>query len=336
MQPPCNSTRGLAKTGKRKVVVAFIALFVFACGIIIYFLYPVPVFGYSNKLYDMAPQPLKLIEGGDLFDVSYCGIAADCPFFRVVPKRDDADYTLTAAEWTDDKMTGGHLINGTVSKRINGKWSEPEELAAIGAFSMVRGQDFCLWRNDSGGCTFLLRFPLYEYSGRLRFTLYFRECVRSETSGAVTSVGELLSATFEMDMPKPSRSMFDVVSFDFVFFERGNLCIRKNTDEDISLWLDNDSFLLEKEEEAGRYREVMHGYHDPYDDYSSTPEDRYTLLSDGRDSTTYSCVFRLIEKPEPGDYRLTLKFYTNEDGSGDCYTLTLKLRFHEQGSALRE
>ncbi len=325
-----------AKRLKRRKIAAWTATVAIVLPFVLWCLLPVPTFGYADKLYDMAPQPLELIEGGDLFDISYCGISTDCPFFRVVPKRSDADYTLTSAEWRSDEQIWGSLVSGTFSERINGKWSEPEDIAVIGAFSLVRGQDFCLWRSDSGGCAFLLRLPLYEYSGKVRITLYFRECIRSELNGAVTSVGELLSAVFEMDLPKQSRSMFDVVAFDFVFSDRGTLYIRNNTGEDIKLWLDRDSFLLEKKEESGGYTEVMRGYHNSYYDDDPESEPRYTRPGGGLDATTYSYSFKFYEKtPEPGDYRLTLQFYTGEDGFGDCYTLTLKLRLHEMGSALR-
>ncbi len=319
------------KTVKRRKIIAWTATVVIVLPFVLWCLLPVPTFGYANRLYDAAPQPLELIEGGDLFEIWFCGIVNDWPLFRVVPKKENVSYTGTTAIWAADKRIAPGVC-GSVCVMVHGKWQKPEY---IGNWSLESpsGQEYYIPPRSEGGGTCGLPFPIYEYSERLRITLYFRECVRSEINGTVTSRGETLSAVFEMDMPKQSRSMFDVLACDFAFSKRGELYIRNNTGEDIQLWLDRDSFLLEKQEESGGYIEVMRGYYE-----SDSPESvpRYERPFTDLEHTMYWYQFELYQKPEPGDYRMTLGFNTEKDGSGDCYTLTLDLRFHEKGSALRD
>ena len=321
-----------AKTVKRRKIIAWTAAVVIVLPFVLWCLWPVPTFGYADKLYDMAPQPLELIEGGDLFEIWFCGIVTDSPLFRIVPKKEDVSYTISDAVWLGDQQAAPGR-GGTFSVKVNGKWEEPVSIAMI-ADEMPRGQDYCLPTRAEGGGTWILYNTITEYSGKLRFTLYFRECIRSKLVGAVSSVGDRLSATFELDMPKPSRSMFDVYAFTFAYSSWGQLFIRNNTGEDIQLWLDRDSFLLEKKEESGGYTEVMRGYHDLYSD-SSESESRYIRPVTDLERTMYLYEFDFYEnKPGPGDYRLTLEFNTEKDGSGDRYTLTLDLRLHELGSSL--
>ncbi len=356
---------------KNRALAVVLTVAIFA-GIAVCFLRPIPApnnpdFGGANRVFNQDPTALKMVEGSDLFDVFYRGMSSQSfpsALISIIPKHKSKTYTAGSASWEKNNMAQEGKSDVELWSNNGGEWEQICSYIAPPAYGMIENLEpdennnyieispvggslpfskrlFPSAERERGYDTGLV-FPIVCYPGKIRVTIYVRECVPDGQDGKTvlySSVGEAIPVTFEMENKRTSKP-FDVASVDLVNEKYLNRIRRFITlricpnDEDLELpYLDTAATLLERLRWFSYVEIPLNAY-----DYETTEENRYYkqpglfVYGSKNDDAAYAFYMvpgiNLDDLPK-GYYRLTLHFCENEDGSGEQYTLTLKLRFGE-------
>ena len=221
--------------------------------------------------------------------------------------------------WSDDAVTMERLEDG---EWVDLKNIRPYELATVGGVP-----DYLVL--PSGESRLLLPFPIHE-PGTYRLTYKMRESISAKGS-AYTTGDTLYSISHTVTVPEATDSKFDIVSADYIDQAGVYVAIRPNIDG-ATLYLDRALGTIEKKTDRGGYDDLT---------YMSTSDTKLSLLSLDDANRFYDTsseprkygyddlfMFRqFLTLEDAGEYRLTLFFTQNPDGSGEQYTLQLKLKY---------
>ncbi len=309
---------------KRSVaIVLTIAIF---AAVAVFFLRPGdpnPDFGYADRVYTAFAQPLELVEGDDVFELSYCGTSVGYinAGFSVRPNDGSRAYTLSGGMWMNSRyLSSSEDRDGYVTQQIDGEWVTIYDIGWVGSYPKAESHLI-----DGAVSKVGFHVPLPALADSSQVTLFYRDC-DVDAEGGVTTCSELHSLTFQWEPLPRSNKPFDVVELSF--FPNGNpdvLWLRANGNAALP-YLDQASMCYEKLTD-GKWVQCPSEY-----EYSSEAT-RYSMgarLEYAHERLTDTAGYRVwAGSLEPGDYRLTATFTENEDGSGEQYTLTLRLRFDE-------
>ena len=216
--------------------------------------------------------------------------------------------------WSDDAVTMERLEDG---EWVDLQSIRPYKLATVGgepSYVVLPG----------GGGHLLLPFPTHE-SGTYRLTYKMRE-----NTGSYSTGDTLYSISHTVTIPEATGSRFDIVSVDYIDQGGVYVAIRPNMD-DAALYLDRARGTIEKKSDGGGYTDITDS--DIGSSMSLLREDdvsRYYETSAEPRRYGYDDLFMLrqpLALEDAGEYRLTLFFAQNPDGSGERYTLRLNLKF---------
>ncbi len=297
------------------------------------------IFGYADTVFSNTTNtPLQLSGRDDLISIEYAGAYnRDYPggYFTFRSNTNDRAYSLSTLEVGDGRIISGtndtdcpivvekkgiisyeHVWKGTFnvvySYELNGN-NEPAILEANG---------------ESGEIKRPISFPIYQ-PGKYRITIYFRDLIKNGRNQYSTG-NELYSVSFQLTIPDALGSKFDVLTVAPACYGLDNylhtvgVTLRSNSDE--LPYINQNRMELYKLED-GVSRE-MHDFYEPHPiafrrDFPFVDDSTGETITSVADYRVY-----LVNIPH-GDYKLTLHFTENEDGSGEQYTLTLNLRFDE-------
>ncbi len=188
--------------------------------------------------------------------------------------------------------------------------------------------------------TFRIKIPEYEPGATYRFTYLFREMAQEYPR---ESGDELYSISHTVTIPEATEKRFDLVSLGINEHSPRSGGIRSFSVEPIIRVNDGDAPYTHYAETTfeklvnGRWVTSL-GSSDTF--WSEMPEvlgkqdfRRLEVYQYRREDLsnyyTLDPYLDLYISDASADYRLTLVFCENEDGSGERYTLTLNLRFEE-------
>ncbi len=331
---------------KRPLAIA-LTIVIFAA-VAVCFLRPAPI---EEGVYTcFKPARVKLTgENAKGFELTYSGAssAADgllpATLFTVA-SRDGGYYTLSYIKW----LPRAHDYNGVfgkVEKMGADGWQPYFNLELqLGWYAMFSPNDVerCLVTPDDA-LSFACTLPLWE-AGRYRATIVLREYdIEQKCSG--DGVYEL---NFEYNIPERSGGAMDVAYAVLETDERIcdgetvgllKLCLLANGN---ARYVQPDSIRFERDGITdglsvstvnGTADILMESYVSQYNSISAHPSAFYAdgveVDEESRLSvvTLPAMVLRGWERGE--EYRLSMTFTENPDGSGEQYTLTLRLRFDE-------
>lgn len=177
----------------------------------------------------------------------------------------------------------------------------------------------------SGGSHLLLPFPIHE-PGTYRLTYKMRESTGSYSTGDT-----LYSVSHTVTVPEATDSRFDILSAE-LDASGVHIAIRSNT-PGAALYLDRARGTIEKKTDGGGYTNITDT--DVGSSMSLLREDdvgRYYDTATVPNEFGYDDLFMLrqpLTLADAGEYRLTLFFTQNPDGTGEQYTLHLNLKYGE-------
>ena len=212
----------------------------------------------------------------------------------------------------------------TMERLEDGEWVDlknirPDKLATVGGVP-----DYVVL--PCGGSRILLPFPIHE-SGTYRLTYKMRE-----STGDYSTGDTLYSISHTVTVPEATDSRFDIVSVDYIGQGGVYVAIRPNTDG-AALYLDRARGTIEKKSDGGEYTDITDT--DVGLSMNLLPEDdegRYYDTATEPRLCGYDDLFmfrQFLTLKDAGEYRLTLFFTRNPDGTGEQYTLRLNLKFGE-------
>lgn len=255
-------------------------------------------------------------------------------------------YHMVDGEIVDD----GGSREGVIEKLVNGEWREIADMTPHWAdlsetpLGVVGNYTFtlALLSDDNPNRkimnTLMIPMPEYEAGATYRFTYFFREMLQEypRETGA-----ELYSITHTVTIPAATDKRFDLVNWGLEPIEwqddddgtaSGIISptIRVNSGE--APYLDYNSTEFEVKDGGKWVRAVSESVYgalnlDLYPDDSDFASLNVTKF-DGYYEVSPPQI-RLGVDDLSADYRLTLHFTEHPDGSGEQYTLTLRLRFDE-------
>lgn len=232
------------------------------------------------------------------------------------------DIALTAGYYKDGEISSEPTVLNSVYKLdSDGEWdwySNSEYAMAV--LMMQVGQPIYPVLLSGESEYTRLTLPVCE-PGRYKCCLYFREAVSNENYHYTTG-SERYSISFEYEIPEASVNRFDLASLTVVEGEElYGLCveptIRANRGK--PPYLDRAEGKLEMRTEDG--------WEDISDLLRLCPEDDKRRFA-GNDVDGFLSQDRMYTEPlDPdGEYRITLCYRENEDGTGGRYELTLRLK----------
>ena len=232
------------------------------------------------------------------------------------------DIALTAGYYNDGEILSEPAVLNSVYKLdADGEWDwYSNSMYAMGVLMMHAGQPIYPVLPSGESEYTRLTLPVCE-PGRYKCCLYFREAVSNENFHYETGL-ERYSISFEYEIPEASVNRFDLATLTVL--EGGESyglyvepTIRANRGK--PPYLDRAEGKLEMKTEDG-WEDISDLLRlcPEYDKRRFTDNDVYGSLSKDRIYT---------EPLEPGgEYRITLCYRENEDGTGERYELTLHLK----------
>lgn len=235
---------------------------------------------------------------------------------------------------------------GTIEKYEKGKWVEYGPLFDANAYFMIYGARMYpvithenVEEDDSYSWTDVV-FPIDE-PGKYRLTYYFRESIDSNWVSPYTTGDELYSISHTVTIPKATDKPFDIIALQLNAFhyhkdEQGvwtanvDYVIRPNFGG--TLYPDDARRTLEKLVD-GEWVEAPVPAGKKYALYTCADDYEYRYLSSTwRKDDNIKEGFMFYFNDPNGEYRIKLDYVENEDGSGERYTLTLRLKFDVSAS----
>lgn len=345
---------------KRSIAIA-LAIAIFAA-VAVCFLRPIdenPNFGYADRVFSTGHRiPVTDCTGDtDLLRVEY--ILPDYAHFgcskgyeiRFTSARDDLVFSYP--HYVDGKQVSENGIPsdaGLVERFENSEWVDAGTFFYANMYyagsapfrspmKMADGSYSAAILDSADG--------LFSTPGLYRFTHYFRECV-SDDSFHFETGEQLYSVSHTLEIPEPTTKPFDVLQVMLHSQERREyehdrkpyvrLHIRLNGG---SLYFDTARAELEVKDGLrwvevappdGKTSAVRLVSEDlpVYQRYIGADTDAWNSPAKRGEPVIISKTFDFNVDADPAaDYRLTLHFSENEDGSGEQHTLTLRLRFDE-------
>lgn len=232
---------------------------------------------------------------------------------------------LTSSKYTDGH-TKGFGFAGIIERKEDGEWVEYGVLKVAGMNEMIRSMERgapYYTELEQGETTVWTNIP-FDDPGEYRITYNFRESVSSEPNEFTTG-DTLYTMTHTLSIPSASDAKYDAVDVAFgedmvknaagesVHAIRVVPTIRRN--DGAEYFYDRDSCRLERLENSG--------WVDAQDELVNV-EHPMRFVPPNYDHA----VFVSVAHPE-SDYRLSFDLCDDADGSGEQYTLTLRLRFGE-------
>ncbi len=232
------------------------------------------------------------------------------------------DIAFTAGYYNDGEISSEPTVLNSVYKLdSDGEWdwySNSMYAMAVLAMHDAGPKYPILWSGESEYTS--LTLPVCE-PGRYKCCLYFREAVSNENHHYKTGT-DLYSISFEYEIPEASVNRFDLASLGVLEGDESyGLCveptIRANRGK--PPYLDRAEGKLEMRTEDG--------WEDISDLLRLCPEDDKRRFA-GNDVDGFLSQDRMYTEPlDPdGEYRITLCYRENEDGTGGLYELTLRLK----------
>lgn len=232
------------------------------------------------------------------------------------------DIAFTAGYYKDGEILSEPTVLNSVYKLdSDGEWdwySNSEYAMAVLAMADA-GPKYPILLSGESKYT-RLTLPVCE-PGRYKCCLYFREAVSNENYHYTTG-SERYSISFEYEIPEASVNRFDLASLTVVegddsYGLRVDPTIRANRGK--PPYLDRAEGKLEMRTEDG--------WEDISDLLRLCPENDKRRFA-GNDVDGFLSQDRMYTEPlDPdGEYRITLCYRENEDGTGGRYELTLRLK----------
>ena len=297
-------------------------------------------FGYLREIYVSPPTAEFEIAGatGDTallrpVAMSRAGGVGDLTmiYFEAA---DGFEAALTSRRYKD----GEHCPNtpepeyrlGFAEKLVDGEWEFYCEIYDNSSLPLIPG--YTPFFSYAGEFWHLFTLPWYD-PGEYRVTYYFRQCITRERSHYTTG-DELYSVTHSFTAPEPSGSRFDVIGISFY---TGDIWVTLRANDGEAPYIDGSRCEIERNEKGvwtsdGISAEIAN--YDPSKQFYRSHYDYDWMMPD--DFERYGVyVVKFDGVTREYDYRLTLHFNENEDGSGEQYDLTLNLRFGEVPDANR-
>lgn len=224
---------------------------------------------------------------------------------------------------TANSYTEGHMINGRplpvgcIERMVGDRWEPQDDIwTEYVVMSYGGGIEYPVVRQAEETVRFSFE---WRDSGVYRVTYRFREHLKGGNTGE-----KLYEISHTVILPKIEDTPFEVQRVDIT--ERALL----NTYEvkpvvminEGSLYIDRMYAKLEKR--SGNQWEEEKGAVSVYDG-----DEKWRYRGGERKYLTVSDRFSVNVDDPSADYRLTLHFTENEDGSGEQYAITLNLRFDE-------
>lgn len=285
-------------------------------------------FGYTDATYALGNSLARMISPG--CDVEFDEFFEDARIREFSHSQRMFGLYLKPAEGkylcfrdTDYDNTGNS--GGYIEKLVGDEWKYYCESGnAIGDNEESGGWSPYPLRVDEAKTPNLRAYaPIFADPGDYRVTLYFRKC--DESGSAVD--GDIHRVSFETSVPEHSEKPFDVIQAELStdgVFPQVTVLVRQNDRSKPLPYIDRSSFTLAYED-GDKLVKV-----EPRKDTDSV-----AFCPDGgsRDGAFAEYSFGLYYPVEEFDltktYRMSVELSSNEDGSGEQYTLTLRLRFEE-------
>ena len=249
-----------------------------------------------------------------------------------------ASLRLTAAKdvaFTTGIYSGGatekdpkYFPKSSIERLEDGEWAEYGELWASHTSLLMHGEP-PFSGMSAGTMEWEFGIPVND-PGTYRITVYFRELLSREYYRYATG-DELYHVTFTITIPEASKKPFDVISMridGYGYWDRvsaAHIAIRMNGEKNICMDLAMGTLEMFKD---GEWVDVTHHLQ------KLTEEDiaqgAYRYIGDlWRNGNVYHCSAHFNAIDIEYEHRLKLEFCENDDGTGERYTLTLRLRFDE-------
>lgn len=347
-----------------KKPIIFLLCVLLLASIAFYFLRPAdpnPDFGYADRVFSTAYRtPASDCTGDtDLLCVEY--ILPDYAHFgcsrgyeiRFSSERDDLVFSypryVDGKQVSKDGMPAGM---GLVERFEDSEWVEAGRFAYANMYHTGSAPFGRLMKMADGSYSAAMMdvvdgFDVFSTPGLYRFTHYFRKCI-SDDSAHFETGERLYSVSHTLEIPGPTEKPFDVLqvmlhSQAHMEYEQNRkpyvwVHIRLNSG---SLYFDTACAELEVKDglswvEVTSPNGDTSAVHLASEDlpahqrYIGADTDAWNSPAKRGEPVTISEMFDFNVYADPSaDYRLTLHFAENEDGSGEQYTLTLNLRFDE-------
>ncbi len=251
---------------------------------------------------------------------------------------DDRCYTFGSTLYTHGEGTGDPEHNSYFTEKYeNGKWCACENgsMPMWGGYLIGRA-NYVTWAFSSTEEMLPYNIPLnIDEPGRYRITFCFRDYIpsSSEDMRSAGSSGEgLYEASFEYDVP--GRSLFSAKP-RVGSFTMQDTSAHYDTCAELDMVLTNwrIGFGYLQEDGSGIMRRTDSGEYVPDDTVVIAygfSENNFLLSSEEkRDYYVRPLAVSLLYWEYGAEYRLTLVFTENEDGTGEKCSVTLNLRFDE-------
>lgn len=322
---------------KRKII-AWTAAILIAALVSVAFLVPAdpnPDFGMVEELYHLNGVVEPITDCGGDTDV-FCAETIESNYMNLhypsvrFSGEDGKSYAFTSDHYVDGELVEEHEEASYIEKLVDGEWVWYDRMWEIAARQQPGGIPPYL--STSVGYTMSFNFP-YNDPGTYRMTHYFRESV-SELSYHYTTGDELYSISHTYTVPEPSDKRFDLLSVAaYTYYDSADthiphiyMLIRVNEGERI--YLDRACGRIEKLVDGNWVDITRPEYLD--DDDSRRRYHGHYREGDGSDVFETWFDYFVIDDLS-ADYRITLEFVENEDGSGERYTLQFRMNFSEEG-----
>lgn len=295
-----------------------------------------PDFGYADIHFSSDDDSRKLSLSGD----------SDRVEARFIGVGDDGGRTLSVCFWAKDEtktyaFTSSEYANGALIEKTdipdilversgNGCWERCDDVRYTPVMSLPMTASNR--RNVVDAPTILNFFFPIDIAGKYRVTFFFRECAEPHcTASNLSTAGELLSVWFELSVPVKTAFEYDVYSPYIKYVEETGagiveLLIRSNREQPLP-YLDKRSIALFRETQQGQ------DYAGSYLDggvqvlYLSDEALFWREVCGWEASFGYYGTIALPDASRSDEYVLKMTFTEHPDGSGEQYTLTLRLRF---------
>lgn len=326
---------------KRTVIrIALLIVFVAAAASVVWYGVSAAENPHFGLAYEGVCQNITLVDGSG-FEMRYLGMrpqAHAAAELELTQLNSDKIYTFGGASWEENRMRGVDAPYAEVYTDVGGE----RVLLHTDGYDDIVGspptaRDYLLSFPRSV-VTVSLPFPCYE--GVFFVTLYLRECkvVGADSDGGIySSVGDVIPLTFQVENPTATDKPFDVVNV-----AQGRTAavvwLRLNDDSYGMPYLDSASCVVERRVGAGYEKIAPDEIREPGEyDYRLEGRRFYAIdittrseLALGADMAAFPVMLPDEREPVGGEYRLTLEFAENEDGTGERYTLRLRLKFPEE------
>lgn len=277
-------------------------------------------FGYADALYAPTVTQLELSEDVGMISVTYLGpsVLGKSTIDISAQSLDlDKEYVFTSERSSEftyciQTQSGERLVTDSSVTRWGDSYNTDTELAES------------------------IYFPLFEPGRHSVSAVFFRGL--PSNSGGHIPIGDQYSVSFEISVPKRSSSDFDICAtrvFQSPINDRGGftLYLRSNYGKSLP-WLDLDSIVLERKTQMG-YMLVAEANGKTAYVYGADGTQYYKVeVKNPWEDAVYSdaAVYPMVVLQGinfEDEYLATMDFVENPDGTGERYTLQLRLKFSE-------